>query len=169
MSYQHPPQVRRLLESLVAVVCPPEAVELGLTAAIVDHVQLTMGALPAPFRAGLVVGLTTYDLSSVAWPAARGKRAHQLSPELADRWFLRWEHGWTPIEREMTKAVGQLLKLACYEQPEMQARLGYTPAAWIDQVKRRRLDVYGDDVRQAEAAITAPDPLRPRIKKQERA
>ena len=42
MSYQHPPLVRRVLESLVPVVCPPEAMELGLGADIVDHVALTI-------------------------------------------------------------------------------------------------------------------------------
>ncbi|HVK76442.1 MAG TPA: hypothetical protein VM734_24120 [Kofleriaceae bacterium] len=169
MSYKHPPLVRRVLTSLVPVVCPPEAVALGLTEAIVDHVELTMGALPATFRQGLALGLATYDNSARLWPPALGRRASALPLELADRWFLRWEEGFTPIERELAKAVGQLLKLGCYEQPAMQARLGYTPSAWIDEVKQRRLKVYSDDVRKAEAAITAPDPLRPPVKKVERA
>ncbi len=169
MSYQHRPLIRRVLASLVPVVCPPDARELGLTDAIVDHVELMMGALPGPFRHGLVLGITTYDVTAVGWLPGRGRRAHRLSPELAERWFARWEHGVTPIERELAKGVGQLLKLACYEQPAMQARIGYTPTAWIDQVKRRRLEVYGDDVRKAEAAVIVPDPLRPPIKKQERA
>jgi hypothetical protein len=51
----------------------------------------------------------------------------------------------------------------------MMAALGYTPAAWIDQVKRRRLEVYRADVERAEAAILAPDPLRPPRRRQERA
>ena len=150
MSYKHPPLVRRVLTSLVPVVCPPEAVALGLTEAIVDHVELTMGALPATFRQGLALGLATYDNSARLWPPALGRRASALPLELADR-------------------LGQLLKLGCYEQPAMQARLGYTPSAWIDEVKQRRLKVYSDDVRKAEAAITAPDPLRPPVKKVERA
>lgn len=165
MSYQHPPAVRRVLESLVPVVCPPEAVALGLTAAIVDHVALTMSAVPPLFRRGLVLGLTTYDLAAMVWPAARGRRAHRLPPELAERWFERWERGLTPVERELTHAVGQLLKVGCYEQPAMLARLGYTPQAWIEQVTRRRLQVYGDDIRRAEAAIVAPDPLRPPVRR----
>jgi hypothetical protein len=47
----------------------------------------------------------------------------------------------------------------------MQERLGYTPQQWIDHVKRRRLTVYADDVRKADAAILAPDPLRPPVRK----
>lgn len=167
MSYQHPPLVRRVLESLVPVVCPPEAMELGLGADIVDHVGLTMSAVPPLFRRGLVLGLTTYDLGAVAWLPGRGRRAHQLPVALAERYFARWEHGFTPVERELARAVGQLIKFACYEQPAMLERLGYTPQQWIDQVKRRRLTVYGDDIRRAEAAVLAPDPLRPPLARKE--
>lgn len=163
--YEHSPLTRRILESLVPVICPPEAMELGLGADIVDHVALTMTSVPPLFRRGLVLGLTTYDLTAMAWPAARGRRAHQLPPDLAERWYERWEHGLTPIGHELAKAVGQLLKLGCYEHPVMQERLGYRPQEWIETVKRRRLTVYADDVRKAEAAVLAPDPLRPPVKK----
>ena len=166
-AYQHPAIVRRILESLVPVICPPDAMELGLGADIVDHVGLTMSSVPPLFRRGLVLGLTTYDLAALAWLPGRGRRAHQLPPDLADRYFDRWEHGWTPLERELAKAVGQLIKLACWEHPAMQARLGYTPTGWIEKVKRRRLEVYADDVRRAEAAVTAPDPLRPQKTRQQ--
>jgi hypothetical protein len=165
VTYQHSPLTRRILESLVPVICPPEAVELGLGADIVDHVGLTMSSVPPLFRKGLVLGLTTYDLAALAWLPGGGRRAHQLPPELAERYYERWEHGLTPVGHELAKAVGQLLKLGCYEHPVMQARLGYRPQPWIDEVKRRRLTVYADDVRKAEAAILAPDPLRPPIKK----
>ncbi|MBE7450187.1 MAG: hypothetical protein HS111_15185 [Kofleriaceae bacterium] len=165
MSYQHPPAVRRVLESLVPVVCPPEAVALGLTAAIVDHVALTMSAVPPPVPAR--PGARPHHARSGgdgvaggAWPPRPPAPAG-----LAERWFERWERGLTPVERELTHAVGQLLKFGCYEQPAMLARLGYTPQAWIEQVTRRRLQVYGDDIRRAEAAIIAPDPLRPPVRR----
>jgi hypothetical protein len=164
VSYQHAPLTRRILDGLVQVICPPEALEMGLGADIVDHVGLTMSVIPPLFRSGLIAGLVTYDTSAVLWLPARGRRAHQLSPALATRWFERWEHGLTPVQRELAKAIAQLVKLGCYEQPAMQERLGYRPAAWIDEVKRRRLTVYGDDVRRADAAVLAPDPLRPPIR-----
>lgn len=163
--YEHSPLTRRILESLVPVICPPEATELGLGADIVDHVGLTMTSIPPMFRRGLVLGLTTYDLGAIAWLPGRGRRAHQLPPALAERYYDRWEHGLTPIGHELAKAIAQLIKLACYEHPVMQERLGYTPQQWIDHVKRRRLTVYADDVRKADAAILAPDPLRPPIRK----
>jgi hypothetical protein len=158
-AYTHSPATRRILRSLVPVVCPPEAAELDLAEAIVDHVGLTMSALPAGFRLGLVTGLRTYDLGALAWPAGRGRRAHALSPELAIRYFETWLHGPTPVHQRLAVGVRQLLALAHYEQPVVQQRMGYAPAAWIEQVKRRRLAVYADDIARHQASLVAPDPL----------
>jgi len=157
--YQHSPRIRRVLESLVPVICPPEARELGIGADIVDHVALTMGVLPPLFRRGFVLGIATYDLAALAWLPGRGRRAHALPPDLATRYFESWRHGPTPIHRQLAIAMKQLLSLAHYEQPAAQARLGYTPAAWIDQVKKRRLELYADDIARHQASLIAPDPL----------
>lgn len=159
MTYQHAESTRRLLASLVPVICPPEAAPL--TDAIVLHVGLTMGALPLHFRRALVTGLASYDVLALAWGPGGRRRAHRLPPELAERYYESWEHGPTPAHQQLAKGVGQLLKLGCYEQPAMQAALGYTPAAWIDQVRRRRLEVYRADIERHDASLLAPDPLRP--------
>jgi len=156
--YRHPAPVRRVLESLVPVICPPEAVELALVDAIVDHVELTMGVLPAPFRLGLIAGMLTYDTSAVAWPPARGRVAHKLPPALAERWFQRWLGG-NPAFRQLVMAIKQLLSLAHYEMPIIQERIGYRPQEWIEKVKKRRLEVYADDINKHQASLFAPDPL----------
>jgi len=157
--YRHNWLTRRVLESLVPVICPPEATELGLGADIVDHVELTMGALPGLFRAGLVAGIAGYDAAAALWPPAHGHLAHMLSPELARRWFESWLHGPTPMQRELVKGIKQVMTLAHYEHPVIQERLGYRPQQWIEKVKRRRLEVYADDIGKHHASITAPDPL----------
>ena len=157
--YRHPAAVRRVLESMVAVICPPEAIELGLAPAIVDHVGLTMGALAAPFRLGLIAGLLTYDAAAMAWPPARGRRAHKLPTALAERWFKLWLHGPTGVERQLVTAIKQLLNLAHYEQPEIQQRMGYDPQGWIEKVKQRRLDHYSDDIQKHQQSLVSPDPL----------
>jgi hypothetical protein len=167
MTYHHRPTTAALLRSLVPVMCPAQA--WPLADELVAHVGLTMGALPTAFRQALVAGLHGYDLAAVAWAPGRGRRAHRLPTELAERYYESWAHGPTPAHQQLAKGVGQLIKLACYEHPTMMAALGYTPAAWIDQVKRRRLEVYRADVERAEAAILAPDPLRPPRRRQERA
>jgi hypothetical protein len=43
----------------------------------------------------------------------------------------------------------------------MAARVGYAPAPWIEQVTRKRLSVYKDDIAKQARQILAPDPLRP--------
>ncbi len=154
--------MRAVLASLVGVVCPPEAKELGLTEAIVDHVELSMGALPPRFQQALRLGLATYDLAALLWVPARGRRAQRLPRHLAAQHFERWLHGPTPIHRQFAIGIKQLLVLAHFEQPVIQERLGYRPAAWIDKVKKRRLEVYADDIGKHQASLFAPDPLVPR-------
>ncbi len=154
--YQHSPATRRALEGIAGVVCPPEARELGLIADVVDHVQLTMGVLPPLFRRGLVMGLRTYDLGAIAWKRVP---AHRLSPADAERYFLWWKHGATPLQRQLAIGVKQVCTLAYYELPAVQEQIGYRPTQWIEKVKRRRLEVYADDIQRHQQSLIAPDPL----------
>lgn len=160
-AFPHPPHVRRVLAALVPVICPPEAAELGVADAVVAHVGQTMATVPRLLLRGLYAGLAVYDLGARIHPGARGRPAHALAGDVAERYFESWLHGPTPIHRQLASRITQMMVLAYYEQPAVLARLGYTPGAWIDEVTRRRLKVYGDDVARAAARITAPDPLRP--------
>jgi hypothetical protein len=154
--YRHSPTTRAVLGSLVPVICPPEA--HALADAIVDHMALTLGALPALMTRGLVAGFATYDLAAL--PRYRC-RARALTGARAEAYFASWEAGPTPVHVQLARGVNQLMSLSCYEQPAMMARLGYRPAPWIAEVTKRRLTVYADDVRRQAAQIVAPDPLRP--------
>jgi len=156
--YRHSPTSRAVLLSLVPVICPPEAFELA--DAIVDHLALTLGAAPAMLRRGFGAGLATYDLGAL--PRYR-RRARHLTGDAADRYFESWTHGITPVQRQLARALNQLMSLACYEQPAITERLGYRPAPWIEEVTKKRLTVYRDDVRRQDAQILAPDPLRPGV------
>jgi len=154
--YRHSETSRAVLRSLVPVICPPEAQPLA--DAIVDHMALSIGAAPPLVRRGLAAGLATYDAGAL--PRYR-RRARHLEPAAAERYFESWEHGPTPLHVQLARGVNQLMSLACYEQPAMMERVGFRPGPWIDEVRRRRLTVYADDVRRQEAAVLAPDPLRP--------
>jgi len=165
MTYQHAESTRRLLTSLVPVICPPDAQPLA--ADIVDHVGLTMSAMPSTFRRALIAGLTGYDTLALAWAPGGRRRANRLPPALAEGYYLTWEHGPTPVHVQLAKGVGQLLKLACYEQPAMQAQLGYAPAPWIEKVTRRRLEQYTPDIERHEASLYARDPLPRRGRKEQ--
>lgn len=150
--------MRAVLRALVPVICPPEAHHLA--DAIVDHLGLTLAASPPAVRHGLAAGLATYDLGAL--PRYR-RRARALTGDAAERYFASWEHGPTPLHVQLARGINQLMSLSCYEQPEMCERLGYRPAPWIDEVSRRRLAVYRDDVARQAQQILAPDPLRPGV------
>jgi hypothetical protein len=141
------------------VICPPEAVHLA--DAIVEHMGLTLAASPAMLQKGFAVGLLAYDLGALPRYLCR---AHALTGERAERYFQSWEHGLTPAHVQLARAINQLMSLACYEQPEMKRACGYDPAPWMAEMTKKRLTVYAEDVKQQEAQILAPDPLRPLAK-----
>lgn len=154
-----PRRARRLLASLVPVVCPEGAVRLGLVDDLVAHAELTADSFPAVVRRALIVGLTTYDLSAAAWPRARGRTASRLDSEAAEAWFRLWWRSRLAPQRELTRAVKSILCMAYYEAPAVQAEMDYTPQAWIDAVARRRLDLYSDAIERHRQSLLAPDPL----------
>ncbi len=156
MSYTHSTVGRKVLRSLVPVICPAKYAHLAN--AIVDHMALTLGASPAMLQKGFGAGLLTYDLGALPF---HRRRAHTLTGEAAERYYASWEHGITPIHKQFAKGINQLMSLACYEQPEVMDAIGYRVAPWIEEVTRKRLSVYKDDARKQEAQILAPDPLRP--------
>jgi len=150
---------RKVARSLVPVICPPEYVHLAEP--IVANFELTIGASPAVLRTGVGVGFLAYDLGAL--PGYR-KRAHQLTGEAAERYFTSWEHGITPIHVQFARALNQLISLSCYDVPEVTEAIGYRPGPWIEEVTRKRLTVYAQDVRKQEIQILAPDPLRPGVR-----
>jgi hypothetical protein len=164
-AYRHSATARAVLRSLVPVICPPEAIELG--DAIVEHMALTLAASPAVLRRGFAIGLVAYDLGALP---RHGRRARSLRGERAERYYARWERGPTTLHKQIARGINQLMSLSCYEQPQMMERLGYRPGPWIAQVTERRLTMYRDDVERQAAQILAPDPLRPGVRiKPERA
>lgn len=157
-SYRHSPTTRAVLRSLVPVICPPEAEPFR--DAIVEHMALTVAAVPSALRYGFIAGLGLYDLAAVP---RYGRRARSLRGDHAERHYAAWERGPTPLH-QLARVVNQLMSLSCYEQPAMMARVGYHPAAWIAEVTRRRLTVFRDDVGRQASQILAPDPLRPGVR-----
>jgi hypothetical protein len=158
-----PRDARAVLRALVPVTCPPEAAPHA--DAIVDGLELMLSATPPLIRAAFPLGLYAYDLGALP---RYGRLARSLVGERAERYFVSWEHGPTPLHVELARTCNRLLSMACYELPSMTAALGYAPAPWIAEVKRKRLAVYGDDVRKQAEQILAPDPLRPGVVVQRR-
>jgi hypothetical protein len=160
--YRHTDTARKVLRSLVPVICPPEA--HALADAIVDHMELTFSATPPLLARGLAAGFATYDLGSLPRYL---RRAHTLPVEKAERYYESWVHGITPVHRQFAQVLNQMMSLSCYEQPQMMEAIGYRVGPWIEEVKKKRLAVFSDDIRKQEARILAPDPLRPATAKKE--
>ena len=150
---------RKVAHSLVPVICPPEFVYLADP--IVANFELTIGASPMILRKGVNAGFAAYDLGALL---RHRKRAHLLVGDAAERYYASWEHGITPLHVQFARALNQLISLSCYEVPEVMDAIGYHPAPWIDEVRRKRLTVYAADVRKQEVQILAPDPLRPGVR-----
>lgn len=151
---------KRVLRSLVPVICPPEAASYADE--IVEHMCLTIGASPPMLQTGLAAGLVTYDLGSL--PRYR-KRAHKLTGDAAERYYASWEHGLTPVHVQFAKALNQLMSLSCYEMPALMEACGYHPEPWIEEVNKKRLQMFDADIKKQAAQIIEPDPLRPHARK----
>jgi len=159
MKYQHSPRMRRILRALAGACCPPQAIELDLLDDIVDHAELTIGAIPAPVRAALIAGLRSYDLAAMAVPRNRGRRAGDLDPERSLAYFESWWRSPVGLQREFAKGIKGILCLSHFEMPAIRDRLDYHPQAWIDKVKRYRLTTYSEDIERQYRSILARDPL----------
>jgi hypothetical protein len=149
---------RKVLRSLVPVICPVEAVPLS--DAIIDHVEATIDSSPRLLHHGMPAGLLAYDLQALA---AYGQRAHKLVGEAAERYYTSWEHGLTPMHVQLARGLNQLMSMACYEQPEMKTRVGFHVEAWVEDVTKKRLRVYSKEAETHAASLLAPDPLRPGV------
>ena len=147
---------RRILAPIVRVVCPGGVTRYSLVDHVVDHMELSLRALPAALRAGLELGLVAYDVGAVA---RFGRPSTRLSPAQAGRWFAFWWKSPLMPQRELVKAIKILALMAYYEMPPVKAELGYTPERWIEKVKARRLQVYAADIRKHEESLIEADPL----------
>lgn len=158
--YRHTETTTRVLRSLVPVICPPEAEPLADD--IIAHMALTFGEMPVLLCKALAAGFTTYDLGAL--PRYR-KRAHKLGAGDAERYYESWLHGVTPVHKQFAQMLNQLMSMSCYEQPAMMKAIGYDVAPWIEQVTKKRLTVFADDIKKQDAQLLAPDPLRPSAKR----
>ncbi len=157
--FKTPRFIRDLMLSLVTVTCPQEPYTDDVRAQVVDDADRFLRTLPAPFRLGLTAGMTAYDVLAAAVPGNLGKRASQLPPDRARKYYDLWAKGPLGVARLFAFGVKGIIAGAYYEQDAVRQDLGYTPDEWIDKVAKKRLQVYSEDVQRHEDSIFAPDPL----------
>ena len=159
MTYHHSIAQRRLIARLAEIVCPPEPSPAEHAGAIAQHTQMSIRVFPGPARAALIAGMRTYDEGARLFFG--GKPARELPPEAGVRYFESWWRSRLRLQREFARGVKGLICLAYYELPAVKDHIGYTPEAWIESVKKRRLSIYKEEIERHEAALIEPDPLGP--------
>ena len=63
--------------------------------------------------------------------------------------------------RQLAKGLKAPIALGYWDNPMVCEKMGYTPAAWIAEVKARRERDYAADIAAHDALVVAPDPLVP--------
>jgi choline dehydrogenase-like flavoprotein len=148
-AFRLPGGVRLTLVRLAPTVCPPEVEELGLVDEVVDHVELTLGSFPFDLRTLTIAAVRMLGASSRVMPGGPGER------------FEAWFAGRSRVRRTAARGIKALFAIAAYEQRAVKDRIGYRPEEWIERSARRRLQLYGEDIRRREADVLVPEPLVP--------
>lgn len=154
-----PGWLRPALEGVVRVVTAEESERTGLTAEVAANFQEALMAFPPHLRGGLVAGLGAFEVSTRAWPAARGRAFSALPPELAERAFRAWFHSPIFPVRQWAKGFKGLVALAYWDHPKIRAAVAFEPEAWIAKVKARRERDYAADIAAHAERVLAPNPL----------
>lgn len=152
-------RLRRTMAPLVSIICPPDVHSLDLVDAVLDHAELSMRAIPAYLRLGLVAGLTSFELGATAFPSSRGRTFSRLPPDLQEAYFRSWWASPVGALRQFAKGVKGIIAMGYWELPIVRERMAFHPDRWIAEVAKRRLRDYADDIRKADELVTAPDPL----------
>lgn len=152
---------RRTLGAISRVACPDDVEALGCEGRLVSEVELTLASFPPLLRQALAVTLVLFEWLAVLRPSSLGRRFSGLPRARQERYFAAWWHSPLLVVRQAIKAIKGLLGMAYYDLPAVKARLEYFPEAWMAQVKQQRLDRFGDEIREQDRLVTAPDPLVP--------
>jgi hypothetical protein len=159
--FRLPRALRRVLEPMARIVCTDEVDRLGLTQAVVDHVELSLRSIPFHLRTGLVAGITAFELGAMTFPSSFGRPFSRLPEAKQDAYFASWWHSPLFPLRQFTKGIKGLIAMGYFEQPVILNRMEYHPEAWIAEVAARRVRDYSADIAAQDKMVLERDPLVP--------
>ncbi len=159
--FRIPRALRRVLAPMVRIVCTDEVEKLGLTEAVIDHVELSMRSVPFHIRTSLVAGLTSFELGAAALPSSFGRTFSRLPADKQAAYFHSWWSSPLFLMRQLVKGLKGLIAMGFYEQPAVLSKLEYHPEQWIAEVAARRLRDYADDIAAQDKMVLERDPLVP--------
>ena len=159
--FRIPRPLRRVLAPMVRSILTDEVEKLGLTEAVIDHVELSMRSIPFHIRSGLVAGLASFELGAAAIPTSFGRTFSRLPRAKQEAYFRSWWSSPLFLMRQFVKGIKGLIAMGFYEQPQVLAKLEYHPEQWIAEVAARRLRDYADDIARQDKMVLERDPLVP--------
>ncbi|HBP21247.1 MAG TPA: hypothetical protein DEA08_26100 [Planctomycetes bacterium] len=161
------PRARATLAALAPVVLTDEVESLDVVEDVVDSVELFLRSIPTPVRAGVLVGLHTFEHSARALPRSLGREFSSLPLEQRERHFELWWHSRVGALKQLARGLKMFLTMAYYEHPAKLALLGYDPQQWITKVSAERLERFAEEIRATEEAVLAPAPLREELRREQ--
>ena len=147
------------LRQLAHVTCPKEMRYLGLTDAVLDHLELTLDSLPRHVRVAILAGVQSLETGARLWPKARLKPFSALSPELATQYWEKWWSSNADVPASFSKAIKAFVVMGYYEQPEIKVQLEFLPEVWTAKVASKRLEDWVEAIQNQDALVLAPDPV----------
>jgi hypothetical protein len=140
--------LERVVVRFVTVVCPPSAQPDGTagTSRVEDTVrefEQFLAVLAPAARRALRGMLLAIDQGARLYPAARGRRFADLDDRTADA-YLRA----LLARNAMAQRLKGVVVMCYYELAETKRDIGYQPGPYIAEVSRRRLELYGDEIRE---------------------
>ena len=159
--FRLPRALRRTLAAMARVALTEEVERLGLTEAVVDHVELSLRSIPFHLRTGIVAGLSSFEVGAVAFPSSFGRSFSRLPQAKQEAYFRSWWSSPLFLMRQFVKSVKGLIAMGFYEQRAVLDQLEYHPEQWIAEVAARRLRDYAGDIAAQDKMVLERDPLVP--------
>ena len=159
--FRLPRALRRVVSAMARVALTDEVERLGLTDAVVDHVELSLRSIPFHLRTGIVAGLTSFEVGALTFPSSFGRPFSRLPKAKQEAYFRSWWHSPLFLARQFVKSVKGLIAMGFYEQRAVLDQLEYHPEQWIAEVAARRLRDYAGDIAAQDKMVLERDPLVP--------
>jgi len=145
----------RIVTRFAEVVCPPENASEQLVVATVKGLESYLSGLPRSMRVMLIVLFVLFDQQARFARRTRFRRFVNLGQAASDEYVHECLARSPGMRRTIATTLKGIVTFNYYELPEVKARLGYVPDAYIASVSERRLRLHGEDVRRGEAALLA--------------
>jgi hypothetical protein len=138
---------QRVVARFVTVVCPPPVVPgPARTDDTIREFDQFFAALAPAARRALSAILLAVDHGARLYPRARGRRFAHLDDRTADAYLSA-----LLARSGMVQRLKGIFVMCYYELPETKREIGYLPGPYIAEVSRRRLELHGDEIRQAQS------------------